>query len=116
MMPHVDQMLHGTRANIGGILEAVAHRNNIDAIVVVHAKPVGEQQITFYGQSDTLRTAQLDISVYSVEGRRKLGAGWSDNVNFTAMSARDKAREAVEPLLGEIEDRLSEFRPSGRKG
>ena len=31
------------------------------------------------------------------------------------MSARDKAREAVEPMLGEIEERLSEFRP-GRKG
>jgi predicted Ser/Thr protein kinase len=116
MMPRVAQMLHGPRANVGAILEQLAqHRSNVDAVVIVHVRPVGEQQITFYGQSDTLKTAQLDITAYAVEGRRKLGAGWSDNVNFTAMSARDKAREAVEPMLGEIEERLSEFRP-GRKG
>jgi serine/threonine-protein kinase len=117
MMPRVEQMLHGPRANIGGILDQLAqHRSNVDAVVIVHVRPVGEQQITFYGQSDTMKTAQLDITAYAVEGRRKLGAGWSDNVNFTAMSARDKAREAVEPMLGEIEERLSEFRPSAHKG
>ena len=115
-MPRVEQMLHGPRANVGAILEQLAqHRSNVDAVVIVHVRPVGEQQITFYGQSDTLKTAQLDITAYAIEGRRKLGAGWSDNINFTAMSARDKAREAVEPMLGEIEERLSEFRP-GRKG
>ena len=117
MMPRVEQMMSGSRANIAGILDLLAqHRSNIDAVVVVHVRPAGEQQITFYGQSDTLKTAQLDVTAYAVEGRRKLGAGWSDNVNFTAMSARDKAREAVEPMLGEIEERLSEFRPAGRKG
>jgi serine/threonine-protein kinase len=116
MMPRVEHMLNGPRANVAGILDLLAqHRSSIDAVVLVHVRPAGEQQITFYGQSDTLKTAQLDITAYAVEGRRKLGAGWSDNVNFTAMSARDKAREAVEPMLGEIEERLSEFRPP-RKG
>jgi serine/threonine-protein kinase len=117
MMPRVEHMMSGSRANIAGILDLLAqHRGNVDAVVVVHVRPAGEQQITFYGQSDTLKTAQLDVTAYAVEGRRKLGAGWSDNVNFTAMSARDKAREAVEPMLGEIEERLSEFRPAGHKG
>jgi serine/threonine-protein kinase len=116
MMPRVENMLHGPRPNVGAILDQLAqHRSNVDAVVVVHVRTLGEQQITFYGQSDTMKTAQLDITAYAVDGRRKLGAGWSDNVNFTAMSARDKAREAVEPMLGEIEERLSEFRP-GRKG
>ena len=31
------------------------------------------------------------------------------------MSAKRQGREAVEPMLGEIEERLSEFRPA-RKG
>ena len=118
MMPRAERLLRGQRANVAGILEQLAQRHGgvVDAVIVVHARPVGEQQITFYGQSDTLKTAQLDISAYAVDGRRKLGAGWSDNVNFTAMSARDKAREAVEPMLEEIEASLREFRPSGRKG
>jgi len=118
MMPRAERLLRGQRANVAGILEQLAQRHGgvVDAVIVVHARPVGEQQITFYGQSDTLKTAQLDISAYAVDGRRKLGAGWSDNVNFTAMSARDKAREAVEPMLDEIEASLREFRPAGRKG
>jgi serine/threonine-protein kinase len=117
MMPRAERMLRGSRANVAGILDQLAQRHGgmVDAVIIVHARPVGEQQITFYGQSDTLKTAQLDINAYAVEGRRKLGAGWSDNVNFTAMSARDKAREAVEPMLEEIETSLNEFRPARRR-
>jgi serine/threonine-protein kinase len=118
MMPRAERMLRGQRANVAAILEQLAQRHGgiVDAVIIVHARPAGEQQITFYGQSDTLKTAQLNINAYAVDGRRKLGAGWSDNVNFTAMSARDKAQEAVEPMLEEIEASLREFRPSGRKG
>jgi serine/threonine-protein kinase len=115
-MPRVDHLLHGPRANIAEVLNVIARRGDIDAVIVVHARGVGSQQVTFYGQSDNLITAQLNVTAYAVEGRRKLGAGWSDNVNFTAMSAKDKAEEAVEPMLGEIEERLSEFRPARHKG
>jgi len=114
-MPHVEHLLNGSRANIPEILKLI-ERRGIDAVIVVNAKGVGSQQVTFYGQSDNLMTAQLSITAYAVDGRRKLGAGWSDNVNFTAMSAKDKAEEAVEPMLGEIEERLAEFRPARHKG
>ena len=114
-MPRVEHLLQGSKANIAEILNVVARRGDIDVVVVVHARGVGSQSVTFYGQSDNLMTAQLNISAYAVQGRRKLGAGWSDNVNFTAMSAKDKAEEAVEPLISEIEERLAEFR-AARKG
>jgi len=115
MMPRVEHLLHGSRPNVGEILNVIAQRGNIDAVVVVHARSIGEQQITFYGQSDALITAQLSVTAYAVEGRRKLGSGWSEDVHFTAMSASEKAKEAVEPMLGEVEERLAEFRPA-RKG
>jgi len=114
-MPRVEHLLQGSKANIAEILNLVARRGDIDVVVVIHARAVGSQSVTFYGQSDNLMTAQLNISAYAVQGRRKLGAGWSDNVNFTAMSAKDKAEEAVEPLISEIEERLAEFR-AARKG
>ena len=114
-MPRVEHLLQGPRANVAEILNVIAHRGDVDVVVVVHARSVGSQQVTFYGQSDNLMTAQLNITAYAVQGRRKLGAGWSDNVNFTAMSAKDKAEEAVEPLISEIEERLAEFR-AARKG
>jgi serine/threonine-protein kinase len=115
-MPRVEHLLQGPRANIAEILNLIARRGDIDAVIVIHARGVGSQQVTFYGQSDNLMTAQLNISAYAVEGRRKLGAGWSDNVNFTAMSAKDKAEEAVEPLISQIEERLSEYRTGRHKG
>jgi serine/threonine-protein kinase len=115
-MPRVEHLLQGPRANTAEILNVIAHRGDIDAVIVIHARAVGSQSVTFYGQSDNLMTAQLNINAYAVEGRRKLGAGWSDNVNFTAMSAKDKAEEAVEPLISQIEERLSEYRAGRHKG
>jgi serine/threonine-protein kinase len=114
-MPRVEHLLQGSRANTAEILNVIARRGDIDVVIVIHARAVGSQSVTFYGQSDNLMTAQLNITAYAVQGRRKLGAGWSDNVNFTAMSAKDKAEEAVEPLISEIEERLSEYR-AARKG
>ena len=115
-MPRVEHLLQGPRPNTAEILNVIAHHGDIDAVIVIHARAVGSQQVTFYGQSDNLMTAQLNINAYAVEGRRKLGAGWSDNVNFTAMSAKDKAEEAVEPLISEIEERLGEYRVARHKG
>jgi serine/threonine-protein kinase len=114
-MPRVDHLLGGARPNVPAVLEALARRGNVDAIVLVHARAVGAQEITFYGQSDTLKTAKLSVTAFAVEGRRKLGVGWSDDVHFTALSASDKAEEAVEPMLAQIEDRLRDFRPAGQR-
>jgi len=115
MMPRVDHLLHSGRPNVAEIMNIIAARG-IDAVVVMHARAAGAQNINFYGQSDTLKTAQLSVTAYAVEGRRKLGAGWNDDVHFTAMSASDKAEEAVEPMIGEIEERLSEFKPARKRG
>jgi serine/threonine-protein kinase len=116
MMPRVDRLLNGPRPNYAEILNVIARRGNVDAIVVVHARAIGEQQITYYGQSDSLKTAHLNITAYAVEGQRKLGGGWNEDVHFTALGASDKAREAVEPMLQEIEERLTEFRPPHTRG
>jgi serine/threonine-protein kinase len=112
MMPRVAAHLAGNRPNMAGVLEAMA-RKGIDAVVIVNARAVGSEQIAYYGQSSTLNTAQLSVTVFAVEGQRKLGSGWSEQVHFTSLNAADQAREAVEPMLGEVADKLTEFRPRG---
>ena len=37
-------------------------------------------------------------------------------INFTTLNATEKAREAVDPLLDEVERNLAEFRPRGGRG
>jgi len=113
MMPRVAHHLAGNRPNMAGVLEAMARKGGIDAVVIVNARPVGSEQIAYYGQSSTLSTAQLNVSVFAVDGQRKLGSGWSEQVHFTSLNAADQAREAVEPWLGDVAEKLSEFRPRG---
>ena len=110
-MPRVAHMLGGGKPNVAGVLEAIAHNGRIDAIVVVHARPVGSENISYYGQSSTLNTAQLNVTAYAIEGRRKLGAG-SEQVHFTSLNASDQAEEAVEGMLPQIEQQLTEFLPT----
>ncbi len=116
MMPRVAQHLAGGRPNMAGLLEALARSGRVDAVVIVHARPVGSEQIQYYGQSSALNTAQLNVNVFAVEGQRKLGAGWSEQVHFTSLNAADQAHDAVEPMLQQLEDKLVAYRSRGNRG
>ena len=85
-----------------------------DAVVFVHARPVGSQQLNYYGQSSTMYTVQLGVRAYRVSDGSVLWRSGGDQVNFTNLNAAEKAREAVEPLLDTIDGRLDEFRSRKR--
>jgi len=87
-----------------------------DAVVFVHARPVGSQQLNYYGQSSTMYTVQLGVRAYRVSDGSVLWRSGGDQVNFTSLNAAEKAREAIEPLLDNIDGRLAEFRSRGRRG
>ena len=113
-MPRVSHLLGGGKPNVAGVLEALAHNGRVDAIVIVHARPAGSENISYYGQSSTLNTAQLNVTAYAIEGRRKLGSG-SEQVHFTSLNASDQAEEAIEGMLPQLESQLTEFLPSRRR-
>ncbi|MET0225612.1 MAG: hypothetical protein ABW187_04155, partial [Dokdonella sp.] len=100
---------HGDRPNLG----ALAGR--ADAVVFVNARPVGSQQINYYGQSSTLYTVQLGVKAYRIDGS-VLWSGGGEQVNFTTLNAAEKAREAIEPMLDQVGGRLDEFRSRGKRG
>ncbi|MBN8727660.1 MAG: protein kinase [Xanthomonadales bacterium] len=87
-----------------------------DAIVLVTARPVGTQDMQFYGQSATLYTVQLGLKVYRTADRTVLWNGRGTQVNFTSLNAADKAHEAVSPMLEGIHAHLDEFRQGNRRG
>jgi len=108
-MPRVAHLLSGGKPNAAAVLAALNGR--ADAVIVVHARPAGSEQINYYGQSSTLNTAQLNVTAYAVEGQRKLAAG-SEQVHFTSLNAGDQAEEAVEGMLPELEQQLTQFLPN----
>ena len=112
-LPRVGRLIDGERPRFAEALAVL--QGHADAVVFVHARKVGAQEMNYYGQTSTLYTAQLNVRAYSVEGRRQLGPPWSEQVNFTNLNAGDKAKEAVEPMLERVSERLVDYRPKGRR-
>ena len=100
----------GDRPNLASM------RGKADAVVFVHARPVGSQEIAYYGQSSTLYTVQLGVKAYRVADGSVLWTSSTEQVNFTSLNAAEKAREAIEPMLDTVDSRLAEFRSRGNRG
>ncbi|MGH8171660.1 MAG: hypothetical protein ACREPX_00840, partial [Rhodanobacteraceae bacterium] len=87
-----------------------------DAVVFVNARPVGSQEMYYYGQSSTLYSVQFAMKAYRVSDGSVLWSSSAENVNFTTLNAAEKAREAIEPLIETVDSRLDEFRTRGKRG
>lgn len=85
-----------------------------DAVVFVQARPVGSEQIHYYGQSSTLYTVQVGVKAYRTRDGSVLWSSPAEQVNFTTLNAAEKAREAVDPMLDAVDRNLAEFRSGGR--
>jgi serine/threonine-protein kinase len=92
------------------------HRAGASAVAVVRAEPLGSTQLNYYGQSDTLYSASLTVRTYSVETRSPLSAGIREKVDFTALNAEEKAREALDAGLGRVVGSLAAYKPRGQGG
>jgi hypothetical protein len=82
-------------------------RRHAEILIVARVVPLGQQVLTFYGQSSTQYSARIDIAAYDTAASRKLGAGWNTEVAFTNLNARQNTVEAIAPLLGRIDDALA---------
>lgn len=87
-----------------------------DAVVLVQAKPIGSQELTYYGQQSTLYTVQLGVKAYRVSDGSTLWSSGKSQVNFSTLNATEKAQEAVEPLLDDVDRNLAEFRSRSDRG
>jgi serine/threonine protein kinase len=103
-----------TRDDSDGDIGRLAGKAN--AAVVVYVRPVGSQVLTYYGQASTLYTAQISLRAFALKGRRSLGAGWTEQVNFTSLNASEQAREVIEPMADDLAQALGEFRGRGGRG
>jgi hypothetical protein len=82
-------------------------RRHAEILIVARVVPLGQQELTFYGQSSTQYSARIDIGAYDTAASRKLGPGWNTEVAFTNLNARQNTVDAMAPLLGRIDDALA---------
>ncbi len=115
-MPRVAHLFAGERPRYDEALNILARQGRVDAVVIVHARDVGAEQLAAYGQVSNVVTAQLRIKVYSVDQHRPIGNDWSDSVHFSSLNAADQATETVRPWLNEIAESLQAFHPHRDRG
>jgi serine/threonine-protein kinase len=92
---------------------AGAGRHNIAAIVAIRAEPLGSTQLNYYGQSDTMYSANVTVRPYRVSDRSPLSAGIRAKVDFTALNADYNTREALGGEMARVIGALQGFRPRG---
>ena len=115
-MPRVGHLLSGERPRYAEALDILARQGRVDAVVFIHARDVGSEQLAYYGQSSTVTSVQLGIKAYSIDQHRALGPGWSETLRYSSLNAADATKETVEPMLKEVEESLAEFRPHRDRG
>jgi hypothetical protein len=111
LLPGTDRYVDGRRVDVPALLDFLARAGRIDAVVIVHARRTGAQNLPAYGMNVEATTAQLNVMTYAVQGRHKLGAGWTANVIYTGLSAKQQGEEAVEEITPQVEHALVEYRP-----
>ena len=81
-----------------------------DAVFVVDANPVGATEVEYYGNVSTLYSAQMSLAAYRPSDGQLLWDAPALSVDFTALNAREKAEEALAPLLADVEQELRRVR------
>ena len=115
-MPRINHLMNGERPRFAEALEILARSGRVDAVVFVHARDVGSEQLSYYGQTSNVMNVQLSVKAYSVGARRMLGSGPSETLRYTSLNAADVTKETVEPMLSEVADSLAEFRTHRDRG
>lgn len=87
-----------------------AYARKADAVFYLDADPVGATDVEYYGNVSTLYSAQFSLSAYRPSDGELLFSAPVQSVDFTALNAREKAQETVEPLLADIEQELRRIR------
>jgi len=103
-------------ADLPEVFNVLSRNAGVRAVTVIRAEPIGSTQLNYYGQSDTLYSANLTVRAYDVHNRTPLGAGVRQKVDFTALNADFKAREAIEPNLGRLVGSMAAFKPRSQGG
>jgi serine/threonine-protein kinase len=108
--------LGGNGADLPAVFSVLARNAGVRAVAVIRAEPIGSTQLNYYGQSDTLYSANLTVRAYDVHNRTPLGSGVRQKVDFTALNADFKAKEAIQPNLPRLVGSMAAFKPRSQGG
>jgi hypothetical protein len=80
------------------------------AVLLARVDHLGEQFIQAYGTGAQLNTALVSVKAYDVARKRSVGPAMEEQINYTGMTAREQASEAVTPMMDDLSDQLAAYR------
>ena len=95
-------LLRSGGGDLPGKLAQALNARPKDILILVRAVPQGSQNITFYGQSSTLNSANLTVQGYLLNERRPFSGARTVRVNFTSLNAAQQAEIAVKDMLPQL--------------
>lgn len=70
-------------------------------LVIVNAVTLDSESLDYYGQRDTLYTAQINLTGYDLIERSQLG-NWGESVRYTNLNAKTKTNAAAQAMVDEL--------------
>ncbi len=101
----------GAGNSVDGSLRAVARAATV--AVVIKAEPIGSEQLSYYGRTSELYSANLTVRAYRTADRSPVGAGFRQKVQFTNLNADTQAEDAVNGRMDGLVSELAQFRKRG---
>jgi serine/threonine-protein kinase len=93
-----------------------ARDNGVDVLVYVDLVPTGERELLFYGRSELQLLATLEVRVVDLHEQRNFGRPVVRSMEYVALTADRKAREAAGPVARTVVNRLRATQGEGSSG
>ncbi len=101
----------GAGGSVDGALRAVARAAIV--AVVIKAEPIGSEQLSYYGRTSELYSANLTVRAYRTSDRSPIGSGFRQKVQFTSLNADTQAEDAVNGRVDGLVAELASYRKRG---
>ncbi len=108
-----DELTSGN--SLTGLLEVLADAD-IHVLVLADANFVSERELNYMGRYDVATTSRLQVSMMLSGAQKPLWPGSSREVEYTALSAKREAEEALQPMAGDLAQSLDSGWRQARNG
>jgi hypothetical protein len=106
-----EQMIEGLvyAESLAGVART-AQDAGAGVLVYADVVPTGERELLYYGRRDLQYMASLEVRVLDLNTRRNLGPTAAENLEYVALTAERKARQAAAPVARNVVNRLRAWR------
>ncbi len=101
LLPGAGRYVSDRGLDLSGLSESALSRG-VGLLVVASVVPVGATDLDYYGQRELLYSSRIELKAYDLASGESLGGGWNGDVQYTALNATAKGREAATPLISQL--------------